>query len=126
MPTFKRLRELKSILEEFPGVKTYKELDILIEIGYHQEIGSPLTMKQLSLLDVASQATVRRCLHRLIHAGFVEKGKEPSDHRAIVLYLSEATVRTMVGHFGEAIARLSKVLSETAPVSRSQKTKRKK
>lgn len=48
MPSFERIKELKSILNEFPGIHTYKELDILIEIGYHEEIGKPLTVKQLN------------------------------------------------------------------------------
>lgn len=112
MPSFKRLREIKSILDEFPGIKTYTELHILIEIGYHQEIGSPLTVKQLLLLGIASQATVRRHLYRMIRVGMVMKSEMPNDQRAVILKVSERAKETTLWHLREVIERLNVALEE--------------
>lgn len=111
MPSFKELREIKSILDEFPGIKTYMELNILIEIGYHQEIGSPLTVKQLLLLGIASQATVRRHLYYMIRVGIVTKAEVPHDQRAIVLKVSEMTRETTLHHLERVIERLNVALA---------------
>lgn len=114
MPTFKRIKEIKSILDEFPGIKTYKELDILIEIGYHQEMDAPLTVKQLLSLDIASQATVRRHLDQLIQSGMVTKGVLVNDHRAVILLLSPSTIKSMVGHIAGIIERLTTVMTKNS------------
>ncbi len=49
------------------------DFNIAVEIGYHQEHGTPLTLRQLSLRDIAAFATVRKRLERLIQAGIVKK-----------------------------------------------------
>ncbi len=112
MPSFRRLKEIKSILDEFPGIKTYTELDILIEVGYHQEIGKPLTVKQLLLLGIASQATVRRHLYHMIRVGMVMKNEMPNDHRAVVLKISEMARENTLLHLKEVVERLSVALGE--------------
>ena len=112
MPSFKRFKAIKSILDEVPGIKTYTELDILIEIGYHEEIGGPLTVKQLLLLGIASQATVRRHLYHMIRVGMVVKSELPNDQRAVVLKVSEMARKTTLLHLKEVIERLNVVLGE--------------
>lgn len=116
MSTFKKFKKIKSILGEFPGVKTYKEFDILIEIGYHQEQGSPLTLKQLLLLEVASQATVRRYLANLVRNGMVEKSVSADDHRYVHLKLSAQTVRMMT-------KQLTKIVEHLHPMQTDGSTK---
>jgi DNA-binding MarR family transcriptional regulator len=106
MSTFKKYKKIKSVLGEFPGVKTYKEFDILIEIGYHQEQGGPLTLKQLLLLEVASPATVRRYLANLVRDGMVQKSVSVDDHRAVTLMLSARTVRMMTRHLAKIVEHL--------------------
>jgi len=71
-----------------PGFKTYKDFDIAIEIGHHELNGKPLTQKQLLLLNIASPATVRRHLSRLIKTGLVVKHEYPNDHRVTCFSLS--------------------------------------
>ena len=112
MPSFRRLKEIKSILDEFPGIKTYTELDILIEVGYHQEIGDPLTIKQLLLLGIASQATVRRHLHHMIRVGMVMKSEMANDHRAVVLKISDKARETTLHHLKDVVERLNVALGE--------------
>ena len=122
MATFKRIKAIKSILEEFPGIKTYKELDILIEIGYHQETDCPLTIKQLLSLGIASDATVRRQLSQLILSGMVVKGEMVSDHRAVILLLSDETIENMVSHIGNVMERLGSVVAASPVVKKSKKS----
>lgn len=106
MSTFKKYKKIKSVLSEFPGVKTYKEFDILIEIGYHQEQGCSLTMKQLMLLEIASRSTVRRHLGHLIRNGIVKKTRLVDDHRAVVLELPGATIRMLGNHLTKLLEHL--------------------
>jgi len=103
MQIFDKLKIFKTILQEIPGIKTYKELDILIEIGYHQEQGRPLTLKQLMLLEIASRATVRRHLKCLENDGMIEKFASNSDHRSVMLRLSAPTIKSITKHYSKLI-----------------------
>lgn len=123
MATFKKFKKVKSILSEIPGIKTYKDFDIIIEIGYHQEEGYPLTLKQLMLLKIASQATVRRYLGYLVRDGMVEKYQSVNDQRSVMLRLSPSTVKTLTNH----LARITNHFVDQAaavPKPRSSKNKK--
>ena len=123
MATFKQLRKVKSVLSEIPGIKTYKDFDILIEIGYHQEKGCPLTLKQLMLLKIASRATVRRYLTCLVRDGMVEKFVSANDQRSVMLRLSASTVKTLSAHFSRIIKHLG-VHTVTSPKPLSGRNKK--
>lgn len=86
---FVKLRKLREHIVLLPGLKTYKDFDIAIEIGHHELIGKPLNQKQLLLLDIAAPATVRRHLNRLIGAGLVSKKIDENDHRFAYFVLTE-------------------------------------
>jgi len=88
MDTFKKLKAAREHLVQLPGLKTYKDFDIAVEIGYHEKIGQPLSLKQLLLLEVGSPATVRRHLNKLIKNGFVIKTICPGNQRAVQFSLS--------------------------------------
>ncbi len=89
MDTFKKLKAAREHLVLLPGLKTYKDFDIAIEIGYYEKIGKPLSLKELLLLETASSATVRRHLNKLIRDGFVVKRIAPDDHRVVRFTLSQ-------------------------------------
>lgn len=122
MSTFRKFKKVKSILGEIPGIRTYKDFDILIEIGYHQEEGCPLTLKQLMLLKIASQATVRRYLNNLVRDGMVEKFESTDDQRSVLLRLSASTVRTLSAHFSRIMKHLVNH-TVASPKPRSSKNK---
>lgn len=123
MATFKKFKKIKSILNEIPGIRTYKDFDILIEIGYHQEEGCPLTLKQLMLLKIASPATVRRYLNHLVSDGMVEKFESVDDQRSVMLRLSAYSTKTLSAHFSKIIKHF---VDQTAasPKSRSSRNKK--
>lgn len=123
MSTFKKFKKIKSVLSEFPGVKTYREFDILIEVGYHQEQGCPLTVKQLMLLEVASQATVRRYLGHLVRDGMVKKIVAVNDHRSVVLKLSGATIKMLSNHLLKILEHLRAMHDEVPAKLRNKKKK---
>lgn len=124
MATFKKFKNVKSILSEIPGIKTYKDFDILIEIGYHQEEGCPLTLKQFMLLKIASQATVRRYLSYLVRDGMVEKFESVDDQRSVMLRLSASTIKTLTAHLSKIIEHFvdHTVTSSKPRSSRNKKT----
>ena len=98
MGTFRKLKAVRTLLSHLPGRKSYKDFkdfDITIEIGFHQEKGKPLSLKQLLLLEVASVATVRRHLARLIKAGTVIRHVSQDDHRSIHFTLSKTVISSM-------------------------------
>ncbi|TAN85271.1 MAG: hypothetical protein EPN14_01300 [Gallionella sp.] len=115
MATFTKLKKIKSVLNQIPGIKTYKDFDILIEIGFHQELGTPLTLKQLSLLGITSDATVRRYLSRLVREGMVEKFESSGDRRYVILQLSASTIRMLTDHLSRLTEHLAKHEASSKP-----------
>ena len=78
----KKIRELERL--QLPFLKSLIDFDIVIEIGYLEEQGQALTLKQLFLLNISSRTTVRRKLARLVEQGIVIRLKHANDHRASV------------------------------------------
>lgn len=89
LPVFELLRSLRAFEKRnLQFLRTAEDFDLVREIGYHQERGQPLTLKQLYLLDVASMATVQRRLRRLRQAGAIQQARSVNDARSIELRLS--------------------------------------
>jgi DNA-binding MarR family transcriptional regulator len=89
----KKIREFERL--QLPFLKSVVDFDILIEIGYAEEQGEPLTLKHLFLLNVSSRTTVRRKLAKLIEQGIVSRRKHASDHRTHLLVISSSTVKLL-------------------------------
>ena len=69
---------------QLPFLKTVVDFDIVIEIGYAEEQGQSLTLKQLFLLNLSSRTTVRRKLATCRSGSTVRcraRGKNPG-HRS--------------------------------------------
>jgi DNA-binding MarR family transcriptional regulator len=88
MGTYKILKAAKKHLVLLPGLKSHTDFDITVEIGYHESMGKPLTLKNLLLLNIASQATIRRHLQRLINDGMVVKHIQMNDQRTVYYTLA--------------------------------------
>ena len=102
----KQIREFERL--QLPFLKSVVDFDIVIETGYAQEQGQPLTLKQLFLLNISSRSTVRRKLARLIERGIVIRRKHANDHRASVLTISASTVK-LLGKYGGTLTSISAV-----------------
>jgi DNA-binding MarR family transcriptional regulator len=94
MKLFTGLRKIRnSERTHLPFLRTVIDFDIVLEIGYGEERGRPLTLKRLYLLDICSPGTLRRRLARLVADGIVTRERHPSDGRASLLHIPAATVR---------------------------------
>jgi len=100
----KKIREFER--RQLPFLKTVVDFDIVIEIGYAQEQGQPLTLKQLFLLNLSSRTTVRRKLARLIERGIVIRRKHANDHRASLLTIAPSIVKAL-GKYVSALTSIS-------------------
>ncbi len=79
---FSQLRRLQALTQKhFPCLESHIDRALIIEIGYHQEQGRPLTMKALLLVKLGAPATVRRHLRRLVELRLVHKRRATHDGR---------------------------------------------
>ena len=100
----KKIREFERL--QLPFLKSVADFDIVIEIGYAEEQGQPLTLKQLFLMNITSRTTVRRKLAKLIEQGIVIRRKHANDNRASFLVISPSTVK-LLGKYGGALTSIS-------------------
>jgi hypothetical protein len=100
----KKIRDFER--RQLPFLKTVVDFDIVVEIGYAQEQGQSLTLKQLFLLDLSSRTTVRRKLATLIERGIVMRRKQTNDHRASLFTISPSIVKVL-GKYGGTLTSIS-------------------
>ena len=100
----KQIREFERL--QLPFLKSVADFDIVIEIGYAEEQGQPLTLKQLFLLNISSRTTVRRKLARLIEQGIVVRRKHANDQRASLLIISPSSVK-LLSKYGGTLTSIS-------------------
>jgi DNA-binding MarR family transcriptional regulator len=94
----KKIREFERL--QLPFLRSVYDLDIVIEIGYEEEHGRPLTLKQLYLRNICSRGTIRRKLYKLIDDGIVDRRTQPTDKRASLLVISPATLKLLNKYSG--------------------------
>jgi DNA-binding MarR family transcriptional regulator len=104
----KKIREFERL--QLPFLKSIVDFDIVIEIGYAEELGKPLTQKQLLLLNLSSRTTVRRRLARLIEKGTVKCRKNAHDHRSLILTVSPSSLK-LFGKYGGVLNSVYSALS---------------
>jgi hypothetical protein len=100
----KRKREFER--SQLPFLPSLIDFDIIIEIGYAEEQGKPLTRKQLFLMNLGSRATVRRRLAKLIDSGFVTQRTNAEDHRSAFLGLHSGSLK-LLGKYGSLLSTIS-------------------
>ncbi len=100
----KKIREFERL--QLPFLKSVADFDIVIEVGYAEEQGQPLTLKQLFLTNITSRTTVRRKLARLIEQGIVIRRRHANDHRASFLIISPSCVK-LLGKYGGTLTAIS-------------------
>ncbi len=92
----KKIRELERL--QLPFLRSVADFDIIIEIGFAEEQGESLTLKQLSLLNISSRTTLRRKLAKLIDQGIILRRKQANDLRASLLVVSPSALK-LVGKY---------------------------
>ena len=94
----RKIREFERL--QLPFLRSVVDFDIIIEIGYGEEEGQPLTLKQLLLLNICSRTTVRRKLARLVEQGIVVRRKHANDKRASLLIISPSSAKVLGKYVG--------------------------
>jgi hypothetical protein len=100
----RKIREFEKL--QLPFLKSVVDFDIVIEIGYAEEQGQPLTLKQLFLMEICSRTTVRRKLAALIEQGIIIRRQHTTDHRASLLIISPSSVK-LLSKYGAILATIS-------------------
>jgi DNA-binding MarR family transcriptional regulator len=100
----KKIREFER--QQLPFLRSVVDFDLVVEIGYAQELGQPLTLKQLLLLNICSRTTVRRKLARLIDQGIAIRRKHANDHRASLLVISPSSIK-LLGKYGGTLTSIA-------------------
>jgi DNA-binding MarR family transcriptional regulator len=96
MKLFTGLRKIRqSERAHLPLLKTVIDYDIVIEIGYEEERGHPITLKRLYLLEICSRGTLRRHLSQLVADEMVTREKHPQDGRASLLLIPASTIKLL-------------------------------
>ena len=108
MERYRKLRLIRDQIVLLPGLISYKDFDISVEVGHYECLGTPLTLKRLLLLEIASEATVRRHLNMLIQKGFVVKTVNPDDRRCVVLNLTDKAHKL----FDQTLNRLVNIMED--------------
>lgn len=111
MTPFKKLKTIRMFEKRhLPHLRTHEDFDIVVEIGFHQENGTPLTLKGLVLLNISSPATIQRRICALEQDGVITRTRCPSDRRSVELGVSDQT-RELI----ERYVRMLSDMTEFAP-----------
>jgi DNA-binding MarR family transcriptional regulator len=107
MKLFSGLRKLRKLERiQLPFLKSVFDFDILVEVGYAEEMGQPLSLKRFYLLNICSRSTSRRKLARLVDQGIIIRRKNASDNRASLLLVSPSAVK-MLSKYGGMLMSIS-------------------
>jgi DNA-binding MarR family transcriptional regulator len=74
-------------------LQTQDDWNLVVEIGFHQEDGKPLTMKKLQLIGLVSVPSLQRRLRRLREGGIIVARRSAQDARLVELTLSPNIMR---------------------------------
>jgi DNA-binding MarR family transcriptional regulator len=101
---FRKMRDLER--KHLPFARTLVEFDLIVEIGYHEERGKPLTLKHLLTLGICARTTLRRKLDSLVEQGVIVRTRRASDGRAVVLGVSKSALQRLDRYRGGVLASI--------------------
>jgi DNA-binding MarR family transcriptional regulator len=94
MGVFAKLRRIRAFeRSQLKFLRTMEDFDLVCEIGFREEQGKPLTMKQLHRLQLGSVPTVQRRVRRLRQLGAVATRRTERDARAVELTIRPRALR---------------------------------
>jgi hypothetical protein len=96
----RKMREFEKL--QMPFIKSLIDFDIIIEIGYAQEMRKPLSPKPLFLMNIGSISTVRRRLAELTRQGIVKRRVDARDRRSDILSISSSGLKVL-GKYGKLL-----------------------
>lgn len=110
MTAFKKLKTIRMFEKQhLPHLRTHEDFDIVIEVGFHQENGTPLTLKGLVLLNISSPATVQRRICSLVQSGVITRTRCISDRRSVELGVSPQT-RALIERYVQMFSSINEII----------------
>jgi DNA-binding MarR family transcriptional regulator len=107
---FAGLRKLRDLEKKhLPFARSLAEFDLVIEIGYHEERGKPLTYKHLLTLGFCARTTLNRRLNGLVEQGVITRTRSARDARAVILGVSKSAMQRLHRYRGGIITLLTEV-----------------
>jgi hypothetical protein len=100
----RKMREMEK--QQLPFLNSIVDFDIVIEIGYAEELGKPLTLKQLSLCSIGSLSTIRRRLSLLVDRDVVFRQGHATDNRTTHLMIAPSALK-MLTKYSSAISSIA-------------------
>jgi len=101
MGLFAGLRKMREMgKQQLPFLHSIIEFDIVVEIGYAEEIGKPLTLKQLSLCSIGSLSTIRRKLSLLEERDIIFRRRHVTDNRTTHLLVAPTALKMLTKYSG--------------------------
>jgi DNA-binding MarR family transcriptional regulator len=108
MTPFKKLKTIRMFeMQHMPHLRTHEDFDIVVEIGFHQENGTPLPLKGLALLNISSPATIQRRVYTLVQNGIITRVRCSTDRRSVELGVSVQT-RKLIERYVQMLSDTSK------------------
>jgi hypothetical protein len=108
LTVFAGLRKLRDLEKRhLPFARSLVEFDLIIEIGYYEERGKPLTYKHLLTLGFCGRSTLNRRLNGLVEQGVLLRTRSESDGRAVVLGVSKSAITRLHRYHGGILALLT-------------------
>ncbi|HTV79922.1 MAG TPA: hypothetical protein VMF03_16840 [Steroidobacteraceae bacterium] len=105
---FAELRELRQLEKKhLPFVRSFADFDLIVEVGYHEERGTPLTYKHLLSLIACGRSTLNRRLSSLIAEGVILRTRSELDGRAIHLGVSKSAMQRFHRYLGGLTSQLA-------------------
>ena len=99
LSVFQRLKALREFeRDELAFVGTLEDRELICEIGLHQALGAPLTVKQVFLLGLGSVPTMQRRLGRLRRLGVIQQRRAEADRRSVELMLTPKVLKALGGY----------------------------
>jgi DNA-binding MarR family transcriptional regulator len=107
MTLFAGLRKMRDLeRKHLPFARSMIEFDLIIEVGFHQERGTPLTLKHLVALRICAPTTLNRKLNKLVEQGVLVRKRHDTDGRSVVLGVSKTALQRLDRYRGSLVASL--------------------
>lgn len=103
----RRMRDLER--KHLPFARSQVDYDLIIEIGYHEERGEPLTLKHLVALGICARSSLHRRLNSLVEQGVIVKTRVKSDGRTVVLGVAKSASHRFERFFGGIAASVKEL-----------------
>lgn len=100
--------------KHLPALMSLVDFDIVVEIGYAEETGRPLTAGALDGLKLTSRTSLHRRLKALLEAGVLGKEKMATDKRCTIFVVRPRTLAAL-HHYAAMLTEVASAIKDITP-----------